>query len=675
MKEVAFSLSQRNQLMANAKKLESEMLNMSPTASDPVKCENGQPKEAPTAPSPGAMPSPAQIPPPKPVAIKTSPAKQTPNTTSPRKRQEGGNRSRANKEKLQENAVETFDSRLKSIITNALIGESTGCSAGSGSTLTHPNSAPNSTECQMSALRSRLDASLGVPAQSKGILTGGSSSNRESLNLHQVLAAGPDRHHMLPLGPPGHHMEYMHMSPAKMALKKHFSQDPSKPDGPHPDMAQQGKLPPCSTASSNAGNGSLSLPVKIPLNEVSTNSSSKSLPVSLPLANNLPPNLPHAPGGPDGGGGVVEGGPHHQHHQRHHHRGSHHKAEEAGKGGRCSSPVVRDVYSPISRPSSSSSTASAESVRHLSHGAHCASPRSNSSYNMDNSMLSENSRSPGRAGQPTPPFSAASLAIHSKDPAFTQAMLMQHAKQSAVAAAASFPGYPQMASLLGMNMERSLQQRFGLPGGSREAKEAVAAAAAAAAAAGFPPQLSPGSSKPPPQPHPSQHPPHTAAAMNSLGYGRSTTPPTSQAYYRYPPVVNGLPKAAAAMTASPAEDKPRRGRRKRQKSPVTLPPSKKAAPTPPPHIDDGSPPKKDKESPVSAAVNRGAGAKPGVPNTPDIATMVSNATKPLAITAISDPESSAKSSPLDTSPAKTPATGPPQREVPGEHTSLSHSVP
>lgn len=631
MKEVALSLNQRRQLIDNAKKLETEMVDLTgPVQEKPKHSMEPCFQREPPVPPPVASPA-ANI-----ALVKNTGSKQSPPkpTSSPRKqRQDVGRVSK--KEKPQENAVETFDSRLKSIITNALIGESnsdTTCA----STFTHTNSVPVSSECSMTALRSRLDVSLGVPSPNKGILTG-KHVNKEGLNLHQVLA-GPsncERSRSSMCTPPMPHIDYTQISPAKMALKKHFSQDPVPRESSTPEEGRKG-------STGNSLPNLMSIPVKISLNEVSTKSKTTS--ASLPLSNSLPVSLPLT-GAQEGGSGAPP--PHvlsnqEAHHMHHHHRSSH-KPEE-GKIRQSHSPVIREAYSPISRPSSSSSTASAESVRHLSHGAHCVSPRSNSSFNLDGTV-SENSRSPGRAGQPTPPFSVPSMiGPQSKESHYSQALAMQHGKPSALA---GYPGYPQMAHLLGM--ERGVSPRFGLPGGGREQKEAASAASAATFP---PPELSPGCTKQP------------VSLVNSITFSTSSTTSSTAHHplYRFPPAINGLTKAAAP-TALPTDEKPRRGRRKRQisKSPSSMPPGKKAAPTPPPTLIDADGKMRPAPRPISKSSTHGA---------EDIDIIVSNASKPLAITAISDAESSAKSSPLANSSPRKPHIGPPQREVPGQYQNI-----
>lgn len=116
-------------------------------------------------------------------------------------------------------------------------------------------------------------------------------------------------------------------SPAKLHLKRLYPSEREEPGKPVDTAA-----------------GIMSLPVKIPLNEVPK---PKCLPVSFPLSS------------------VAEQG----------HR-------DSGKHGP-KSPCARDVYSPISRPSSTSSTASAESVKHLLHGTLCTSPRSTCSSDLN----------------------------------------------------------------------------------------------------------------------------------------------------------------------------------------------------------------------------------------------------------------------------------------------------
>ncbi len=129
----------------------------------------------------------------------------------------------------------------------------------------------------------------------------------------------------------------------------------------------------------------LSLPVKIPLKDMGRKQAAG---LSLVPGGNPPPGA--------------------KHHHHHHHHGHHSGVPTVG-----SPPAMREAYSPISRPSSSSSTASADSVKGLAHGAtrRSTSPRTPHSaassaamvnaFNID-SIVSEAQRTGGRFVPPLP---------------------------------------------------------------------------------------------------------------------------------------------------------------------------------------------------------------------------------------------------------------------------------
>ena len=425
----------------------------------------------------------------------------TPNKKSPKDKKSGEN-------------IESFDARLKSIITNALIG--------------------------------------GEAPDAKG---------------KEVAPGKPEgKNHVLPCGAP---------------LLDYHDISPSRPGAPKPGELEAAgeaeRLGRVQKMESAAALGLLSLPVKISLHDSQA-------------AN--PPGM----------------------------MASADKRNRDGRRRRSGSPA-REAYSPLSRPSSSSSTASAESIRHLTHGT--ASPRQGT-FQLD-SLIPDSRRSP--ATKMPPPPRSSSAASDSAPPPLTPPHMAPPKMSPTMGPMppVSMPGYPAGYPGLGASM-------LGVP------------------PHGYPPHmdkealqhLSPGS----------KH------MMHGLPYSIAAAQHGSQVFFPgYHPPVNGITKSLAD------DDKPKKGRRKRASpaSGAKSPPGLAAKRSPPPHMN--GPTSKNCHPP-------GKPPGKGGPHPGDIANMVSNASQPLAIQPISDAESS-KSSPLPPSPSKLPPHL--LKEHPGEHCQVAQS--
>ena len=254
-----------------------------------------------------------------------------------------------------------------------------------------------------------------------------------------------------------------------------------------------------------------------------------------------------------------------------------------------SPPALRDAYSPISRPSSSSSTASAESVKGLPHGAtrRSTSPRTPhsatiNSFNID-SIVCEAQRS-----------AAASTGSRFIPP-------LPHAHKDSYVGPLS-PGAHHSKAATGPAahpMDYSMYPRhfppppmLGLVSLSPAEKESYA-------------HLHPGAKQ---------------LLMNSgSSYMLPSTSQHSQAFYGYPGTLNGLPKDSPLMM-----EKAKRPKRKRSNSssgsgsklgPTDAKKQQQHAPTPP-------------------------------SQQPEIVSMMSNASQPLPIQAIADAESNSHCTPI-----------------------------
>ena len=402
------------------------------------------------------------------------------------------------KDKDKQDSMESFDARLQSIITTALMGD--------GSALADTKDSKIAEDIKQTLL-----GNLGLP--------GGFRFPPFGSDLSQQQQRKP-----LPgaIPPPIDHKN-------DLVIKR----EKESPKG------------------SGAGSvNQISLPVKIPLKDVGRKLTT--LPVSIPLSNvNCQGKVP--PG---------QQGSLHGHHQ--------------GRVG--SPPAMRDAYSPISRPSSSSSTASAESVKGLPHGAtrRSTSPRtphsggasiSNNAFNID-SIVSEAHRSAAATGgRFIPPLPHGTL-LKDGVGGFTGQLSpgAHHSKAAAGGATGPHPhhvgGYsmyppaPQFpASMLGIMPLSSTP--------SAAEKDSFVAAATA--------HLNPGAKQ---------------LLMNSgPPYMLPPTSQHSQAFYGYPGTVNGLPKDSPLLL----DKQGKRTKRKRSNSSSgsgsggkALGPSDTKKPAPPP---------------------------------------------------------------------------------------------
>lgn len=338
------------------------------------------------------------------------------------------------------------------------------------------------------------------------------------------------------------------------------------------------------------GNSTMSIPVKISLEDVVPPAS---MPVSLPLPNKEGEtslrNLLIQSGNPTTA--KVQ-----KLQQQHKEVASSSTSSRKSKLdlGRSSSPSGRrESYSPISRPSSSSSTASAESVRHLEHGARVASvsPKGNAAPHQ---MI--NDRSANRPG------SVPNSGHFSKGPLSVQTESKSGAAANPAAASALgnlYAGYPQFGAMLLGGYVYNPQ----IPASPTE-KELYAK------------MLLSGSH------------PYLGTAGSSMVYQQLNQ-------------MNGISKL---LPTSTNEDKGRGKPRRRRSNSKT--------------VGGGCELKKSAQLSnhcstldLSTTSQRGSTRLPLSRATPEVVSMMSTASQPLAISAISDAEST-KSSPLDKSPTK-----------------------
>ena len=225
---------------------------------------------------------------------------------SPWKRNDGQKNKSSKNDKNQPENAKTFDAHLKNIITNALMGE---------------NNADKSSQNVM-------DQS----PQKKG----------PSAKSHQVERKSPGKKEKHPSQPAGKEllsMDSVQDSAIRMSLMRNSSPDRYQGTGLKRSPGDS------DTSRITTAGGMPSIKVTIPLGEARKRP--PSLPVSIPLSS-VRENLSLL--NRDGHSGARK---------------------DSGQKPvvRNSSPVMRDSYSPISRPSSSSSTISSESVKHLEHGS------------------------------------------------------------------------------------------------------------------------------------------------------------------------------------------------------------------------------------------------------------------------------------------------------------------
>ena len=311
MKEVAASLHQRKRLLDKASKLENEVCTLESPEKErsPAKAAETKSPRAPPHTSPTTMPSPSM-----PVKVAKS---------SPRRRQDssGDRKSPKNKSGSGEQ-MESFDARLKSIITNALIGD--------GPVI--PKAGSSKLDCGPVRHTGKQ------PMSAKDYMEARTHANNMA---SRVMAA----------------VDYTQVSPAKMVLKNYGGPGQASRDSVAQSEHKTEEDKKAAKEKTEAALSMLSLPVKIPLHDVNKPKTVKSLPVSIPLSN-MPESQEH--------GHKETPKSHHSHHHLHpgHHYPHHHHHRERVEGAkgcvgqRPGSPLMREAYSPISRPSSSSSTAS-----------------------------------------------------------------------------------------------------------------------------------------------------------------------------------------------------------------------------------------------------------------------------------------------------------------------------
>ena len=354
---------------------------------------------------------------------------------------------------------------------------------------------------------------------------------------------------------------------------------------------------------------SISVPVKLPLKDAS----STSVPVSIPL---------HSEGGDSSLRTLLTScgakSSHKHHKQQQEPPTSSSSPQKGGSGrshaGRSSNNVVLEQgesYSPISRPSSSSSTASAESVKHLEHGARVASvsPKSNLAAQV----------TPGARPGSAPTSSQSSVLAKgplSVQTDSTQAKAGVGASVDPASAALSlYAGYPHIGAML-------LQSGYGYNQPTAAEKEQYA----------------------------------KMLLLSNYPYGIQNTASQLGAsmMYQYGQM-NGMSKlgvpgaSSLVLEESKGRGKPTKQRRSKALGSggsgggsVAADSSKKPA-----HSSSGS---------LSGGAFDRGGMRRGDEvalsrATPEVVSMMSTASQPLAISAISDAEST-KSSPLDKSPTK-----------------------
>ncbi len=505
MKEVAAALLQHRKLLETTQKVELECTNLERAATDQKQRDRSMQRKGSSSGSPRKTVT---------AANKT--------TTSPKvsgaspKRAVEGLVSKLNlspKDKEKRETMESFDARLQSIITNALMNDRTG-------------------EVKDSKLSEDLKQNL-----------------LGSLGLN---ASYPETKSPLP----PNKLSVLEAQTRDILLQRKRVQE--RGSGDH----HQTDFPIKREKESPKGGNQISLPVKIPLKDVGRKP--LSVPVSIPLSNVATQD-------------------------RHSHKDSSHHS------GRPVSPMMRDAYSPISRPSSSSSTASADSVKGLAHGAtrRSTSPRtpslasSGSGFNID-SIVSEAHHS-SNAARFVPPLPHAL-----KDSFSGQLSPGAHSRQPPP----QLPGLPPF-TVYGHPQYSNLFGALGLPNGPGGDKE-----------------------------HFAHLPPAAKQAILNSPYMVTSAIQQPQVFYGFDTsggaTINGLPKDAGIL------DKPKRGKRKRSTSSGS---SRSSASS-----------KRASHGAEKDGNNIHGERKPGQQQS-EIASMMSTASQPLAIQSISDAESS-KSSPV-----------------------------
>ena len=514
LKEVAGALYAHRRLLDQSTKIESECSTLDKLNSE-KRSSSGRSGVPSSSGKHGSPASPRKGSAPNSGAVKSGLSPKANKVSPPRRKVDGlpGKLNFSPKDKEKQDTMESFDARLQSIVTSALMGD--------GSALADTKDSKIAEDIKQYALN------LGLPGGFKFPPYGVDHSQQRK----PIPGAIP---------PPIDHKNDLVIKREKESPK---------------------------------GTGSISqisLPVKIPLKDVGRKPAT--LPVSIPLSS---VNCQGKPGQ-----GSLHG------RDPGHHQG----------GARITSPpALRDAYSPISRPSSSSSTASAESVKGLPHGAtrRSTSPRTPhslaamNSFNID-SIVSEARRSAAATGgRFIPPLP------HAHKDSYT-GQLSPGAHHSKAAGGA--PPHPVGYSMYPPQLPASM---LGIMPLSPAEKDSYA-------------HLNPGAKQ---------------LLMNSgPPYMLPPTSQHSQAFYGYHGTVNGLPKDSPLMMDKQAK----RGKRKRSNS------------------SSGSGGSKLGPSETKKLGVKGTPSVPPPPphHQPDIVSMMSNASQPLPIQAIADAESSNKSSPV-----------------------------
>ena len=520
---------------------------------------------------------------PSPAKTHTAPVQKRstpPKSTSPRAKA-----NKASAKKTEE--AENLDARIKSIIANALMAEDQAKSVQGENKTTksaHRNADSNrqQNQKQQPVMESVNSGKAMQHVQSPKEVMHPGHNNADKYNR------------MSPKN--GSLVDYTQISPAKLALKKHLSQEKLQVDGELTGVdpqtygvdgchgkAQHGSSHKGSVTALHSkdhvinnhvplgSNGIISLPVSIPLKNVGDviQKSMTSLPISIPLAS-------------------VHGDSIHTHTDARDTSSSKLSARD-----RSLSPLSRDVYSPIS---SSSSTASACSVRNFGSQGSSASPRSNNSsaFNVEN-FVAENGQSP--ASSKSSQFVSSN--VHMKEapgsmPFSHNPMMLPGKLAPGAPPVGIFPGCPQMGTMLGISMASPNSHNYRVPKLTSQQKDLYDAFLKSSSS------------------HKEMASPHNFNVP-------FTMPSNPLSVVHAENGLNGISKNVQGQL----DKSSKKLKRKRTKS------------------DEVSSKKKhgEKKSKESA-------------NTPDIVSMLSNASQPLAITAISDAESSTKSSPGQISPSK-----------------------
>ena len=554
IKEFGAAFNHKNKLVNQMQKLESELHALESIS--PEKTGKGKMQKSPKGGS-GLMSSPSRTPlSPKMSSISPKSPKSNP---SRNRRLDMSNKNNVNGQ----DSMNNFDARLKSIITSALLTPES-----RGGNIAERLSGKVSDEQRISPNSAKKD----ISPTSKEISQINWSADPSTTNA-----------------------DYTQVSPVKQALKRHLSLEKvggkeneevanTEDQNQSFSEAKQQQRQPATAGKYNEEknsspkmapltNGIVSLPVSIPLNTVNNPSrhpevkAKASLPISIPLSS-------------------VKGSKFSNALQREPPPEANNSSVATGKR----SPLIREVYSPISRPSSSSSTESADSES-MRTAPTSGSEKMGNHFSGDSASFDGPPVAMTFNHRQAPGLAALSMAASTHYP------LPKHntPAATAAAAAANFHGNPYMPMMYGLGL--------GHPHSDYKATENLAKEKELYEKM----KASNGTSK---------------AHAQSYNAGRPF--PISGSY---PGGKGANSIASSVQLTTQAEEKPKKGRRRRSASkPPADQPTKKQA------MSSGA---------------KGGKRNAHLANAPEIASMVSNASQPLAITAISSPESSAKSSPAD----------------------------